>query len=85
MERVEALVREASGTMLPIVGAVAHVHDGEDLQFVVANLEDERKRKNLKTTPAQLPFEATMHLQAGSDPHGEGVEPPPPNVGRIEL
>jgi len=41
------------------------VHDGEDLQLVVANSEDKRMRKNLKATLAQLSFEATVHLRAG--------------------
>jgi hypothetical protein len=49
-----------SSAVFPIAGTPTHVHDGQDLQFIIPDPENERIREDIEAALAQVAFETTV-------------------------
>jgi len=59
------VLRRAFASLSPIAGVAAHVHDGDDLEFIAPDAEYAREGKDFESALTQFPFETTVDFRAG--------------------
>jgi len=59
------VLRRFVASLSPIAGVAAHVHDGDDLELIAPDAEDERVGKNFESALTQFPFETAVDFRAG--------------------